>query len=73
MEEYVTLNTKESSIENDQFTQEDKKKIERKVHHEWKQLVGSYNPHATRIINDIEQGSDIILDQANILLFRGAT
>jgi hypothetical protein len=34
MEEYVTLNTKESSIENDQFTQEDKKKIKRKVHHE---------------------------------------
>jgi hypothetical protein len=73
MEEYVILNTKESSIEKDQVTQEINQKIKRKVYREFKQLESSYNPDATRIINDIEQGRDIILDQANIVLFSRGT
>jgi hypothetical protein len=38
-----------------------------------KQLETSYNPDATRIVSDIDQGRDIILVQANIALFSEAT
>ena len=34
-------------------------------------LESSFNPDATRIIEDIEQGRDILLDQVNIALFSG--
>jgi hypothetical protein len=61
MEEYATLNTKESSIEKDQVAQEENQKIKNKVYHQLKQLESSY-PDATRIVNDVEQGRDIILD-----------
>jgi hypothetical protein len=38
-----------------------------------KQLKSSYDPETTKIVHDIEQGRDIILDQANIALFSAAT
>jgi hypothetical protein len=40
--------------------------IKRKVYSELKQLQTSYNLDSTMIINDIEQGRDTTLDQANI-------
>jgi hypothetical protein len=73
MEEYATLSTKVSSIEKNQVTQEENHKIKSKVYHELKQLESSYNPDATRIVDVIEQGRDIILDQANVVLFSGST
>jgi hypothetical protein len=36
-----------------------------------KQQESSFNPEATKIVKDIEEGRDIILDQANIALFSG--
>jgi hypothetical protein len=54
MEEYMRLNTKESSIEKDQFNQEENQKIKSKVYRELKHLESSYNPDATRIANDID-------------------
>jgi hypothetical protein len=38
-----------------------------------KKIETSYNRNKTSIVNDIEQGRDIILDQANIALFSEAT
>jgi hypothetical protein len=73
MEEYMTLNTKESSIEKDQVTQEVNQKIKSKVYREMKKLESSYNPDITRIVDDVDQGRKIILNQPNIALFRGAT
>ena len=35
----------------------------------FKQLGSSFNPDAIKIVMDIEQGRNIILDQANIALF----
>jgi hypothetical protein len=59
MEEYVTLNTNESSIEKDQVTQEVKQKIKNKVYRELKQSERSYSPDITRTVNDIERGRNI--------------
>jgi hypothetical protein len=73
IEEYLTLNTKESIIEKDQLAQEVNQKTKRKAYRELKHLESSYNPDVTRIVNDIDQGRDIILNQANIGLFNGAT
>jgi hypothetical protein len=58
MEEYVTLTTKEISIEKDQVTQEVSQMIKIKVYCELKQLERSYNLDLTRVVNDIEQGRD---------------
>jgi hypothetical protein len=69
MENHMTLNPKESSIEKSQVTQEENQKIKRKVYCEFKQSESSYNPDATRFVDDIERGRDIILDQANIAQF----
>jgi hypothetical protein len=71
----VILNAKESRIEKDQVAQEvnPKIKIKSKVYRELKQLESSYNPDAIRIVNNIDQERDSILDQANIALFSGAT
>jgi hypothetical protein len=44
-----------------------------KVYQDLKQLESSFNRNETRIVNDIEQGRHIILNQANIALFSGAT
>jgi hypothetical protein len=66
MEEYVTLNTKESVIEKDQVTQEENQKIKNKVYRELKQLERSYKLDENISVNDIEQGRNIILDQFNI-------
>jgi hypothetical protein len=73
MEGYVTFNTKESSIEKDKVTQKVNQEIKNKVYHELKQLESSCNLDSTRIIDDIEQARNIILDQAKIALFSGAT
>jgi 2-succinyl-5-enolpyruvyl-6-hydroxy-3-cyclohexene-1-carboxylate synthase len=72
MEEYLTLNKKGNSIEKDQVIQEGNQEINSKVYRWLKQLESSYNPDATRIFNDIEKGRNIILDQANIVLFSEA-
>jgi hypothetical protein len=69
MEEYVTLNPKESSIEKNQVTQEENHKIKNKLYRQLKRLEIRYNPDATEIVNDIEQGRGIILYQSNIGLF----
>jgi 3-phosphoglycerate kinase len=63
MEANVTLNPKENSIEKDQVTQELNQKIKSEVYCELKLLKSCCNLDATRIVNDIEQGRDIILDQ----------
>jgi predicted oxidoreductase (fatty acid repression mutant protein) len=68
----VTLNKKEARTEKDQV-QKEKQKIKSKVNRELKHFESSYNPDATRIVNDTEQERDIILNQANIALFSGAT
>jgi hypothetical protein len=73
MEDYVALNPKQSSIEKDQVTQEVNQNIKTKVYLELNQLENSYNPDATRIVNDTEEGRGIIRDQANIALFSGDT
>jgi hypothetical protein len=73
MEEYVKLNTKEISIEKNEVTQELNQKIKRKVYREFKQSESSCILNSTRIANDIKQGMDILLDQADIALFSVAT
>jgi hypothetical protein len=45
--------------------------VKSKVYCHLKQLESSFNPDATKIVKDIEQGRDIILDQANIALLGG--
>jgi hypothetical protein len=36
-----------------------------------KQLESSFNPEASKIIDDLEQGREILLDQVNLALFGG--
>jgi hypothetical protein len=60
------------SIEKDQATQEENQEIKTKIYHELKDLQSIYNTDETRVVNDIEQRKDIILNQANIVLLRGA-
>jgi hypothetical protein len=45
--------------------------VKSKVYHQLKQLESIFNPDAYKIVKDIEQGNDIMLDQANIALFYG--
>jgi hypothetical protein len=73
MEEYVTLNTNESSIEKVQVTQEANQKIKTKVYRKLQQSESSYSPDITRTVNDIEQGRNITLDQRYIVLISGDT
>jgi hypothetical protein len=47
MEEYVTFNTKESSIEKNQGKQEINQKINSKVYCEFKKIESSFNPGAS--------------------------
>ena len=39
-----------------------------KVYRQLKQLESSYNPETLKLINNIEHGREILLDQANIAL-----
>jgi hypothetical protein len=44
-------------------------RTKQKVYGQLKQLESSYNPEASTLIKNIEQGREIFLDQANIALF----
>jgi hypothetical protein len=69
MEEYVTLNTKERALKSIKSLKKKVRISKCKVYCAFKQLESSYNPDVTNNFNHIEQGSGIILDQANIVLF----
>jgi hypothetical protein len=45
--------------------------IKDKIYRQMKRLESSFNPEASKIIESIDQGREIILDQANIALFSG--
>jgi hypothetical protein len=68
IEDYVALNPKESIIEKAQVIQKEYHKIMNKVYRKSKRLESSFNLDETRAVHDLEQGSDISLDQVRILL-----
>jgi hypothetical protein len=42
-----------------------------KVYRQMRQLESSFNPEATKLVEQIEQGREILLDQVNLALFSG--
>jgi hypothetical protein len=67
----ATFNQEANYPERIQVIQDKDQNIKSKVYRQLKQLESSFNPEASKIVKDIEQGRDIILDQANIALFSG--
>jgi hypothetical protein len=62
-----TLNPEGRNAERAPATQE----VKDRVYCQMKHLESSFNPEASKIIESIDQGREIILDQANIALFSG--
>lgn len=67
----ATLKPEANKIEGTQVTQGMDQIVKSKVYPQLKQLESNFSPDASKIVKDIEQGKDIILDQANIALFSG--
>jgi hypothetical protein len=67
----ATLNQEANKIERTQVTQGNDQSVKRKVYRQLKQLESCFNPDASKIVKDIEQGRDIVPDQANIALCSG--
>jgi hypothetical protein len=67
----ATINQEANNPEGIQVIQDKDQNIKGKVYRQLKQLESSFNPEASKIVKDIEEGWDIILDQANIALLRG--
>jgi hypothetical protein len=66
--EFAALNQEERNVERVQVTQD----VMDKVYHQVKCLESSFNLEASKIIESIDQGREITLDQANIALFSGS-
>jgi uncharacterized protein YwqG len=63
-----TLNLEARNAEKVLVTQEVKDKVYRQMKH----LESRFNPEASKIIESIDQGREILLDQANIVMFSGS-
>ena len=70
IENAVTLNPRLTDTEVDQVPGEPEKGKD-KLYRQMKLLESSFNPEASKIIENIEQGREIILNQANVALFSG--
>jgi Reverse transcriptase (RNA-dependent DNA polymerase) len=67
----ATFNQEANNHEGVHVIQDKDQNIKGKVYWQLKRLESSFNPEASKILKDIEQGRDIILDQGNIALFSG--
>ena len=70
IENAVTSNPRLTDTEVDQVPGEPEKGKD-KLYRQMKLLESSFNPEASKIIENIEQGREIILNQANVALFSG--